>query len=287
MFNITEKRKIFFAIPCLIILAGIICFALFDGLNADIDFTGGSTLEIELGEKFNEDKVRSVFDGIDGVTVSSVQSSGDQKAIVKTTEISNDNLALVKDKILKAFPASNVLSTDSVSATMGKEMWWSAAKAVFFAVLLMLIYIWIRFELHSGIAAILALCHDVLIIISIYAIFQLPVNTTFIAAILTILGYSINATIVVFDRIRENTRFLGRKQSFGEIVNTSIWQTMGRSINTSVTTLLTLVMLYVLGVTSVKQFILPIIIGILCGAYSSIFLSGQFWVLFKGKNTQR
>ncbi|MBQ4631039.1 MAG: protein translocase subunit SecF [Clostridia bacterium] len=286
MFNITEKRKILFAIPCIIILAGIICFFAFDGLNTDIDFTGGTALEIELGEKFNENKIRDVFEKIEGVDVSSVQSSGSQRAIVKTTEIPSEKLAEVKEAILVAFPASNVISTDSVSATMGKEMWWSAAKAVFFAVLLMLVYIWIRFELFSGLSAILALCHDVLIIISIYAIFQLPINTTFIAALLTILGYSINATIVVFDRIRENTKQLGRKQSFGDIVDSSIWQTIGRSINTSVTTLLTLVTLYVLGVTSVKQFILPIIIGILCGAYSSVFLSGQFWALFRGKKAQ-
>ena len=283
MFNVNEKRKILFAIPAVIIIAGIICLFAFGGLNTDIDFTGGTAMEIELGEKFNEDKVRDVFDKVDGVDVSSVQSSGSQKAIVKTTEISTEKLEAVKAEIVKAFPASRVLSTDSVSATMGTEMWWSAAKAIIFAVLLMLVYIWIRFELYSGISAVLALCHDVLIIISIYAIFQLPVNTTFIAAILTILGYSINATIVVFDRIRENSRQLGRKQSFDDIVNSSIWQTMGRSINTSVTTLITLVVLYILGVTSIKQFILPIIIGIICGAYSSIFLSGQFWTLFKGK----
>ncbi|MBQ4526916.1 MAG: protein translocase subunit SecF [Clostridia bacterium] len=285
MFNIIEKRNILFAIPCVIILVGIICFFAFDGLNTDIDFTGGTAMEVELGESFDEEKIRDIFDTIDGVSVSTVQSSGSQKAIIKTTEISSDKLAEVKDAIEAAFPASNIISTDSVSATMGNEMWWSAAKAVVIAVLLMLAYIWIRFELFSGISAVLALCHDVLVIISIYAIFQLPLNTTFIAAVLTILGYSINATIVVFDRIRENVKTI-RKSSFADVVNTSIWQTLGRSINTSVTTLLTLVCLYVLGVTSIKQFILPIIIGIVCGSYSSIFIAGQFWVLFKGKNAQ-
>ena len=120
-----------------------------------------------------------------------------------------------------------------------------------------------------------------LIVISVYAIFQLPINSTFIAALLTVLGYSINATIVVFDRVRENSRLI-RKQSFDSIVNTSVWQTLGRSINTTVTTLITLVCLYILGVTSIKDFMLPLIISVICGCYSSVFLSGQFWSIFKG-----
>ena len=281
MFNIIEKRKILFAIPCIIILAGIICFIAFGGLNTDIDFTGGTAMEIELGEEFNEDAIRDAINPVEGVTVSSVQTSGAQKAIVKTTDIPHEKFVEVQEAVKAAFPASNITSVDSVSATMGQEMWWGAAKAIFFAVLLMLIYITFRFELLSGLSAICALCHDVLIIISFYAIFQLPVNTTFIAAILTILGYSINATIVVFDRVRENTRLI-RKESFANIVNKSVWQTLARSINTTVTTLITLVCLYILGVTSIKQFMLPLLIGVTCGAYSSIFISGQFWVLFKG-----
>jgi len=164
---------------------------------------------------------------------------------------------------------------------MGKEMWWSAAKAIVIAVVLMLAYIWFRFELYSGISAILALCHDVIIIIAFYAIFQFPVNSTFIAAILTILGYSINATIVVFDRIRENKKIM-RQQKFGDVVNKSVWQTLDRSINTSATTLITLVCLYILGVTSIKQFILPLVIGVICGTFSSVFIAGQFWVLLRG-----
>jgi preprotein translocase SecF subunit len=122
-------------------------------------------------------------------------------------------------------------------------------------------------------------------ILSVYAIFQLPINTTFIAALLTILGYSINATIVVFDRVRENNKLIRRGQ-FKDIVNTSIWQTLGRSINTSVTTLITLGALYILGVTSIKQFMLPLLIGVVCGTYSSIFIAGNFWVLFKGKKAR-
>ena len=281
MFNIIEKRKILFTIPCIIILAGIICFFAFDGLNTDIDFTGGTAMEIDLGEAFNEDAIRDAINPVEGVTVSSVQSSGAQKAIVKTTDIPQDKFVSVQEAIEEAFPDSKIISRDSVSATMGKEMWLNAAKAILIAVILMLIYIGFRFDFWSGLAAVCALAHDVLIIISIYAIFQLPINSTFIAALLTILGYSINATIVVFDRIRENKRLI-RKQSFADIVNTSVWQTLGRSINTTITTLITLVALFILGVTSIRQFMLPLIIGVLCGCYSSVFLSGQFWAIFKG-----
>ena len=285
MFNIIEKRKILFLIPCVIILAGIISFIIFGGLNTDIDFTGGTAMEIELGQKYDEDLIRKTIDAVEKVTVSSVQSSGSEGAIVKTTDIPHEKFVEVQEAIKAAFPAANIKSVDSVSATIGKEMWLNAAKAVIIAVILMLIYISIRFDRYSGFSAVLALCHDVLVIISFYAIFQFPVNTTFIAAILTILGYSINATIVVFDRVRENTRLI-RKESFANIVDKSIWQTLGRSINTTVTTLITLVALYVLGVTSIKQFMLPLLIGVICGAYSSIFISGQFWVIFKGKKAQ-
>ena len=144
----------------------------------------------------------------------------------------------------------------------------------------MLIYIAIRFEVLSGVAAVMALIHDVLIMLSVYVIFKIPVNSSFVAAILTILGYSINATIVVFDRVRENQRLM-RKEPFQNVVNTSIWQSMGRSINTTITTLVTIVLLYFMGVDAIKEFALPIIVGVLSGFYSSVFLSGNFWIMLK------
>ncbi|MBO5742797.1 MAG: protein translocase subunit SecF [Clostridia bacterium] len=281
MFNIIEKRKILFLIPCVIVLAGIITLIVFGGLNTDIDFTGGTAMEIELGKEFNENQIRDAIGSVKDVKISSVQSSGSDKAIVKTAELPHETLVKVQDAVKKSFPESNIISVDSVSATMGREMWWSAAKAIGLAVVLMLAYIWFRFELYSGLAAVIALCHDVLVIISIYAIFRFPVNSTFIAAVLTILGYSINATIVVFDRVRENMK-LNRKASFDEVVNASIWQTLARSINTSVTTLLTLICLYILGVTSIKQFALPLVIGVVSGTFSSVFIAGPVWALLKG-----
>ncbi|MBQ6999013.1 MAG: protein translocase subunit SecF [Clostridia bacterium] len=283
MFNIVNNRKIFFSISIIILLIGAVCFAI-NGLNTDIDFTGGTAIYVDLGTAYDEAAVRDCVDAVEGVTVSSVQKTDDNGALVKTTAIDTELRTKVTEALTAKFENSTVMSVDNVSASVGQELWSNAALSICIAAILMLIYITFRFEVLSGISAVLALVHDMLMMIAIYAIFQFPVNTSFIAAILTILGYSINATIVIFDRIRENTRFL-KKETFGDVVNKSVWQSMGRSINTSITTLLTIVMVYILGVPSIKDFALPLIIGIVAGTYSSIFISGQFWVLFKGNKT--
>ena len=284
MFNIVNKRVIFFAISLVVIVAGIVCLCV-GGLNTDIDFTGGTAIYVDLAAEYDEAAIRTKLDAIDGVTVSSVQKAEGTSVIIKTSPLTNELNMVAEDAIKEIYPDANILSTDNVSATVGKELWGNAAMSISIAAILMLIYITIRFELLSGISAVLALIHDMLVMIAIYAIFRFPVNSSFIAAILTILGYSINATIVIFDRIRENSKLL-KKGEFGEVVNKSIWQSMGRSINTSLTTLLTVVMVYILGVPSIKDFALPLIIGIVAGTYSSIFIAGQFWVLFKGKKTK-
>ena len=286
MFDIIEKRKIFFAVPILVILIGIICFAVNGGLNTDIDFTGGTAIYVDLGAEYNETAIRDCIDPIDGVTVSSVQKTDGTSAVVKTTSIGTELREKVTEELKKVFPDSNVMSIDNVSASVGKDLWTNAALSIIIVAAAMLIYITFRFELLSGISAVLTLIHDMLIMISIYAIFRFPVNTSFVAAILTILGYSINATIVIFDRVRENARFM-KKSEFKEVVNTSIWQSMGRSINTSLTTLITITAVYLLGVPSIKDFALPLIIGVVAGTYSSIFIAGQFWVMFKGKKASK
>lgn len=285
MFNIIEKRSIFFIISAIVIIAGIVGFAINGGFNTDIDFTGGTEIYVNIGTEFDEIAIRDALKGVDGVEISSVQKSGETEAIIKTKELSQEQKVAAQDAIKAAFADSTILSVDNVSASVGKELWNNAATSIAIAAILMLIYITFRFELLTGISAVLALIHDMLVMMSVYALFQFPVNTSFIAAILTILGYSINATIVVFDRVRENTRFL-KKESFADVVNKSIWQTMGRSINTSITTLIVLTALYVLGVPSIKEFAMPLIIGVVCGCYSSVFLAGQFWVLLKGKNAK-
>ena len=231
--------------------------------------------------EFSEDDVRKTVDAVAKVKASSVVKSEDG-FVIKTNELDAKQASDVKQALADKYGVIKVISEDKVSATVGSELLGSSLQALLIAAVLMLIYISFRFELLSGLSAVLALVHDVLIMLSMYAIFRLPVNTSFIAAMLTIIGYSINATIVIFDRIRENTKYL-KKETFSNIVNTSIWQSMGRSINTTVTTLITIVMIYILGVTSVREFALPIIIGLLCGTYSSIFLAGSFWCLFRGK----
>lgn len=230
---------------------------------------------------FSEDEIRKTVDAVANVKASSVVKSEDG-FVIKTNELDAKQASDVKQALADKLGAIKVISEDKVSATVGSELLGSSLQALLIAAVLMLIYISFRFELLSGLSAVLALVHDVLVMLSMYAIFRLPVNTSFIAAMLTIIGYSINATIVIFDRVRENTKYL-KKETFSNIVNTSIWQSMGRSVNTSVTTLITIVMVYILGVTSVREFALPIIIGIVCGTYSSIFLAGSFWCLLRGK----
>lgn len=284
MFNIVNKRIIFFAISLVVIVAGLVCLCV-NGLNTDIDFTGGTAIYVDLGAASDETTLRNAINAVEGVTVASVQTAEGNAVVIKTSPLTNELNIVVEEAIKSAYPNANILSTDNVSATVGKELWGNAAMSISIAAILMLIYITIRFELLSGISAVLALIHDMLVMIAIYAIFRFPVNSSFIAAVLTILGYSINATIVIFDRIRENSRLM-KQAKFGDIVNTSIWQSMGRSINTSLTTLVTVVMVYILGVPSIKDFALPLIIGIVAGTYSSIFIAGQFWVLFKGKDAK-
>ncbi len=173
------------------------------------------------------------------------------------------------------------LESNNISAAISNEILTSAILAVIVACVLMLIYITIRFEFTSGAAAVLALVHDTLMMISFYAIFRIPVNSSFIAAILTIIGYSINATIVIFDRVRENRKYL-KKEGFGEVCEKSIRQTLRRSMNASGTTLVSLIVLYILGSQSIREFALPLMVGVIVGTYSSIFLAGPTWNLFRG-----
>ena len=186
------------------------------------------------------------------------------------------------DNTEEAAEASGVIlkNQDIVSPSTGRELARSALLMSLLACVAILLYVTFRFEFTSGVVAVVALIHDVLLLLGIYSVFQISVDTNFIAAVLTVLGYSINNTIVIMDRIRENTRH-ARKETYGEIANTSIMQTMTRSINTTITTLLTIGMVYILGVPSIQAFSLPIIIGIIVGFYSSVFVSGPLWAMWR------
>ena len=293
MLNVIKSKWICLGISLIIILAGVVSYFVNGGFNLDIDFTGGTTLTIDMQDKdFNIDDIEKLIEETVGFPASSVQKAEDSIIIsISTPKEINNNAALSTDDRAKLFDAIKdkyeltdeaLTDYDSIDATIGKELSKSAIMSCIFALLLMLVYISFRFEFWSGIAAVLSLAHNVFILMAVYAIFQLNINTTFIAAILTIVGYSINDTIVTFDRIREITRKI-KKLPFADIVNKGVNETVVRSINTSVTTLLTIVVLYFVGVASIKEFALPIIIGIIVGTYSSIFVASPIWSMLKGE----
>ncbi|MDY3619206.1 protein translocase subunit SecF [Agathobaculum sp.] len=292
-FPILKNFKIFGIISILLCATGLVgLLALPFGqqlFNLDIDFAGGTEMEFNMKQQVTQDltnEIDTLFKDTTGVDPSSVTSSGDknEQVIIRSTSIDSETRA----KVIKAMQDKYSLTDDDlynsedVSASVGNDLKTAAFVCAIVAIILMLIYITIRFELTSGLAAVCCLVHDLLIMLSVYVIFQLPLNQNFIAAALTILGYSINASIIVFDRIRENLR-TARKEPFEEVAERSVWQTMGRTINTTLTTLFTVGMIFILGVSSLKEFTLPLIIGILAGAYSSIFLSASLWAFFRKK----
>lgn len=209
---------------------------------------------------------------------STTAENQDAAAAGSTEAAAADNAA--EDQTATVTAGVVLKNQDIVSPSSGRELARSAIMMSLLACLAILLYVSFRFEFTSGVVAVLALAHDVLILLGIYSLLQWSVDTNFIAAVLTVLGYSINNTIVIMDRIRENTRH-ARKETYGDIANSSIMQTMTRSINTTVTTLLTIGMVYILGVPSIQAFSLPIVIGIVIGFYSSVFVSGPLWALWR------
>ena len=285
MINFVGKKNIFFIVSGAIILLGMIAFAIFGGLNLDLDFQGGTAIRMELGQDFNDEDVRKlVSDTIGGHTVA-VQKAGTNKteAYIKTVEIDTETRDKVVEAIKEKYSLDQnaLLEANNVSASASTKLITDAFKATGWAVVFMLIYITFRFNIRSGLAAVLGLVHNILIMLSVYAIFQIPVNSSFIAAVLTIVGYSINDTIVVFDKIRENKKH-DRRSEFAVVANTSLNQTLTRTLNTSLTTLFTILTLYVLGVASIREFALPIIIGVIVGTYSSICIATPLWVVLRG-----
>lgn len=280
--NYTKYLKVTGSISLIIIVVGLIFIAA-GGLNTGIDFTGGSLTVVDMKEDFDSDYVRGVLEDMGQADAPVVKSGDDmQEAQIRMQDIEGDEMQAEVSQTLLAglqteYPEAEIISVDRVGGVTSVEMVQGAVWAVVIACALMLLYIWIRFELFSGIAAVIALAQDVLVMIAFVAVFRLQVNSGFIAGCLTIIGYSINNTIVIFDRIRDNQRIYGKKLSRDELANLSVQETLGRTINTSVTTLIMIVCLYIFGVTSIREFSLPIIVGLLAGTYSSIFLSAPIW----------
>lgn len=275
--NFIKNRKIFYAISALFIAIGIIFFFI-KGFNFGIDFTGGTVFEVHADKFIPSEEIMPIFTELDN-TASIVYSGEDNStAIIKSTKDFNTaQIAEIKENLKEKFGIEkDRVSSNSTGATMGKEIQRKAVTSILIAGVLMLLYITIRFQFKFGVAAVIALLHDVLITLSFYSIFQLPFNSSLIAAILTIVGYSINATIIIFDRIREEKKYMNGR-TMEEVVNYSINKTVRRTIITTVTTVLAVLTLYYVGVEAVKVLALPLLIGLLAGAYSSLFLASSIW----------
>lgn len=259
-----------------------------NSLNYGLDFVGGSSVTVTFdGELPSQKEMEQFASEVIGERVTVSEVKGSNALVIKTTAVLDDEGAMqkLKDAFAKTYQVEEKsIETKSISGTVSGEMKQDAIWAVVIATICMLIYIWIRFKnLTFAASAVTALIHDVLIVLFVYAAAKISVDNTFIACMLTIVGYSINATIVIFDRIRENCLEMLKKDDLKDVVNDSISQTLTRSINTSVTTLLTVVVLMILGVESIRAFAIPLTVGIVCGTYSSVCLTGSFWYFLKRK----
>lgn len=291
--DIVSNRKKFFALSLAIIAAGI-AFMVINAasgrgaFNFDIEFTGGTSMDININEDFENSDIEDIIAEITGQRAPQVQRVlGTNEVAIKMQSVDSETRTSIMNAVKEKFPEAEFQDVSDVSGTISSEMQRAAIIAALLACAAMLIYISIRFkDVRAGASAIAALVHDVLIVLAFYAFLRIPVNNAFIAAILTVLGYSINATIVIFDRVRENGSKY-RKSETAEKINKSVNQTLARSINTSVTTLFTIGAIYLLGVQSIKEFALPLIIGILSGAYSSIFLAGSVWYMLLPENEKK
>lgn len=276
---IISKRKMWYSISAVIIAAGLL-LGIFRGFNFGIDFLGGTMIQVDLEQVAEVQDIEAIMRD-HGVTDATIVHAGDdnQEVIIKTTQsLDSEARSGILEDLYENYQitSDNLLEAEQFSPSVGSELQKDALLSVLLSCVLMLIYIAFRFELKFGIAAILALLCDVLTMISIYGLFFVQVNSPFIAALLVILGYSINNTIVVFDRIRENSR-LDRKMKPEQLVNLSVGQTLSRTICTSLTTIISIGALLVLGTSSIRDFVFPIMIGLICGTYSSIFVSGALW----------
>lgn len=283
IYDFMKRRNLWFAISGIVIAIGLVIMMI-NGLNFGIDFTGGSSIQVNIGKSFEISDIRSITDKFDKEAIVTYAGQNKDIALIKTKVTIN---TAQQGEVIKAFQDKYAVQQtniqfETIGATIGKELTRQALLALFLANLGILIYVSFRFEWKFGVAAILALVHDVLIMLVVYSITHIAINASFIAAILTIVGYSINDTIVVFDRIRENKKHL-KKIDHNSLVNESISETMVRSINTSLTTLLTISCLYIFGVPAIKDFALPLLVGIISGTYSSIFIASPIWAMLDKK----
>lgn len=284
-FEIKNRLKLCAAVSIAIMLIALVMTMMGMGMNLGIDFTGGTLMTYNMGAEFTNDDIVDALNAC-GIADAQIAKAGDDNTQVQIRISDVENTDELRDqleeKLAATYPQIQYVDITRVGAVVGGELINNAVKSLSIAAVLMLVYIAFRFDLYSGIAAVIGLIHDVAIMLSFVVIMRsfIRVETTFIAALLTIVGYSINNTIIIFDRIRENSRKAGVRQLPREqIVNLSVKESLPRTLNTTVTTLLTIVTLYILGVDSIKLFALPLIIGIIAGTYSANMINGYVWAM--------
>jgi len=289
------KRYVFFIISIAIIAVGFISMGVGKAggrgmFNYSLEFVGGTQTTVDLGKEYelkeiDNEIVPLITDALGNTEVQVQKVAGTTQISFKTRSLSLEERDALNQVFINNFSVDeSTISSQNISQTISKEMTSDAIWAVVIAVILMLIYIWFRFsDFRFASSAIIALIHDVLVVLTTYALLRISVGSTFIAVMLTILGYSINDTIVTFDRIRENLKSKNRvtKEALQEIADLSITQTLSRSVNTSLTTFVMVLLLYILGVTSIKEFALPLMVGVVSGTYSSICIATELWYEMK------
>ncbi len=293
--NFLSRKNVFFGLSAAVILAGFVVMGINQSqmgmpLNYSLDFVGGTSTTMTLPEDMSIEEIDAqIVPMIEDITgdgnVQTTKVAGSNEVIIKTRTLNVEERKTFSDVMVNNFDvAPDSITAETISATISSEMQADAIKAIVVATVLMLLYIWFRFkDIRFGASAVAALVHDVLVVLAFYAIVKISVGNTFIACMLTIVGYSINATIVIFDRIRENMREMRNRDELQELVNRSISQTLSRSICTSLTTFFMVAALEVFGVSSIREFALPLIAGIICGTYSSICLTGAMWFVLRTK----
>lgn len=292
--NFLAKKNLFFCASILVIVVGIASMFVYknvkgSSLNYSLEFAGGTATTVTMNEEYSLERINKevvpVVEEVIGAGDVQAQAVKDtNKIIIKTKTLDEDARNLLNSKLTESFSLTEEIEQETISATISNEMRKNAIVSVIVATICMLIYIWFRFrDIRFATSAVVALLHDVLIVLAFYALFRISVGNTFIACMLTIVGYSINATIVIFDRIRENLAEMAKKETLADVVNKSITQTLTRSIYTSITTIVMVAVLFILGVSSIKLFALPLMVGFVCGAYSSVCLTGALWYIMRMK----
>ena len=287
MFSIVKNYKIFFSITIIFLLIGFGSIVT-RGFNLGIDFTGGSIVDLTFENPVSVAQVRDVLKEHDmGNSIIQLENSDGKteanSVLIRTGVVEDTELRATMNDLQSKLGNYQIQRVEQVGATIGSELVQQAAMAIVLSWVLMIAYITFRFEFKFAIAAIIALIIDVLVVLSYFSLFQMEMDSSFVAALLTVVGYSVNGTIVIFDRIRENLKIHRRSESLGEMIDNSIWQCMTRTIYTVATSLFAIVSIFLFGGETIHNFSFAMLVGYASGAYTSIFLAGPMWMFLKNK----